>query len=77
MADTIHKNKKDYPHFDKFYVGSPSYAEGYERIFGKGKNGKKGKKLQKQESLQKVARVRTYSQSISRQDSGENSREES
>lgn len=42
--DKLHKkrNKKDYPHFDKFFVGSPEYAEGYERIFGKkAKNGTK------------------------------------
>jgi hypothetical protein len=37
MGDTIHKKKlkKDYPHFDKFYVGSKQYGEGYDRIFKK------------------------------------------
>lgn len=34
MADTIHKNKKNWPHFDKLYLGSDAYAEGYSRIFG-------------------------------------------
>lgn len=47
MADTIHKKKKDYPHFDKFYVGSREYAEGYKRIFGKKKAKKKAKKGKK------------------------------
>ena len=40
MADKIHKKKKDWPHFDKLYLGSSAYAEGYDRIFGKGKNEK-------------------------------------
>lgn len=41
MADTIHKQKKDWPHFDKMYVNSEAYAEGYDRIFGKKKSKKK------------------------------------
>ena len=40
MADTIHKKKKDWPHFDRIHLGSDAYAEGYDRIFGS-KNGKK------------------------------------
>jgi len=51
MKDTIHKRKKDYPHFDKFYVSSPEYREGYDRIFGskheKGKNGKRNARRRK------------------------------
>lgn len=47
MADKIHKKKKDYPHFDKFFVGGKDYADGYDRIFGKKKKPKKKKKSQK------------------------------
>lgn len=34
MADKIHGKRKDWPHFDKFHLGSDAYAEGYDRIFG-------------------------------------------
>lgn len=35
MADTIHKKKKDWPHFNKIHLSSQAYAEGYDRIFGR------------------------------------------
>lgn len=46
MSDKIHKKRKDWPHFDKMYLSSEAYAEGYDRIFGKkeGKNETKGSK---------------------------------
>lgn len=47
MTDSIHKkrNKKDYPHFDKFFVYGKAYSEGYDRIFGKKKKKSKKRKV--------------------------------
>lgn len=75
MADKIHGKKKDYPHFDKFYVGSPDYQENFDRIFRKkARNGKKGNKLQEQGGVQKVAGLRSHAQSLQRKDARKNKR---
>lgn len=47
MADKIHKKKKNWPHFEKMYVGGEKYADGWERIFGKKKKAKSKKKVEK------------------------------
>jgi hypothetical protein len=72
--DTIHKKrlKKDYPHFDTFFVGSPEYRDGYDRIFGS-KNGE-SKKFQEQEVVQEVVSVRTHAQKVPRKNARKNSR---
>lgn len=53
MADTIHKKKKNWPHFDKIHLGSEEYAEGWERIFGS-KNGKKKYAVRRGRQVQEV-----------------------
>lgn len=56
MADTIHKKKKDWPHFDTIHLGGSAYAEGYERIFGgkKAENGKKKHEARRGRSFQET-----------------------
>ena len=46
MADTIHKKRKDWPHFDRLHLGGTAYADGWDRIFG-GKKKKNTKKKSK------------------------------
>lgn len=53
MADTIHKKKKNWPHFDKIHLGSSAYAEGYDRIFGS-KNEEEDDGTRKRRTLQKT-----------------------
>lgn len=58
MADTIHKKRKDWPHFDKIHLGSDAYAEGYDRIFGgkKAKDGAKKHETRRGRAVQKARR---------------------
>lgn len=58
MADTIHKKRKDWPHFNKIHLGSDAYAEGYDRIFGRkeAENGKKKHETRRGRALQKARR---------------------
>ena len=64
MADTIHKQKKDWPHFDKIHLGGNAYADGWDRIFGRKKaedgeendEARRGQKVQKARSKAKRAR---------------------
>lgn len=58
MADTIHKKRKDWPHFDTIHLSSDAYAEGYDRIFGRkeAENGKKKHETRRGRALQKASR---------------------
>ena len=72
MTDTIHKKKKNWPHFDAIHLGSKEYAEGYDRIFGS-KHGKKKHETRRGRKVQKTnkpveAKRRKKSKSARRMD---------
>ena len=64
MSDTIHKKRKDWPHFNKIHLSGEAYAEGWDRIFGRKKaedgeeddEARRGRKVQKTRSKAKRAR---------------------
>lgn len=58
MADTIHKKRKDWPHFDTIHLGSDAYSEGYDRIFGR-KKAENGEEVDETRRRRKVQKTRS------------------
>lgn len=66
MADTIHKKRKNWPHFDTIHLGSDAYADGWDRIFGK--KAQDGKKINASGGRRKVQKTRRKTAQEGRQE---------